>query len=610
MMRPAENIEKLINRLRVEPRAEMSKRNLDDALAAHKKVIGSVSSRPTIWRTIMKSRITKLSAAAVIIIAVLISINQFSGSIDGASVAWGNVAEKVENIETYVFRMRTIKTTGPREEGFEFATEKETMVYQSGRYGERTETYTNGELSTQSYTHLEKNEFVGIIPPAKKYEREPLTEARIRRLHNGHPKRIVMQILQGDYVELGRDKIDGKDVQGVEIYNPAVFYESPPPVEDFVVRLWIDTQTELPVWVEISFVEEGSSLQSTIVIDQFQWDVELVADDFEPNIPSDYKLFTHDGPVPLTSSAGVEQSESFFAENTVNEPYLSDFEDAQLPDLEQLTLLGVVNDARKSNVRLVGHIEIWKTQDEFIRDWPIYKDVRARLYQELLDKLDIEQLSVEELVATGIALRKKFWELGGCLSKTSYAYGYASRIVLERAHEQAPDNMAIIDELVESICSCELVWQYQENGAERIKNPCYPGILTELRSKQFGRIRTEVAQGRMPTWKDFLQVHDLAILFSSAKDYESALKTTVWLISEAHKAGWIVYLDTLKYMESDFASGQGYYGNIYLPGLNSFPEEYRYGRRLPSFQGPDQRRRRLVPFHIKDPQKRSRLRSD
>ena len=232
------------------------------------------------------------------------------------------------------------------------------------------------------------------------------------------------------------------------------------------------------------------------------------------------------------------------------------------------------------------------------------------MYQELLDKLDIEQLSVEELVATGIALRKKFWALGGCLSQVSYPYGYASRIILERAHEQAPDNMAIVDELVESICSYELVWQHQENGAERIKNSCYPGVLTELRSKQFDRIRTEVAQGRMPTWKDFLQVYDLAILFSSAKDYKSALETAVWLISQAHKAGWIAYLDELKDMENRFASGQGYYSNIYLPGLNAFPEEYRYGRRLPSFQGPDQRRRMLVPFHIKDPQRRRRVRSD
>ncbi len=46
----------------------------------------------------MKSPITKLAAAAVIIIAVLIGINQFGGSIDGASVAWADVTERFESV--------------------------------------------------------------------------------------------------------------------------------------------------------------------------------------------------------------------------------------------------------------------------------------------------------------------------------------------------------------------------------------------------------------------------------------------------------------------------------------------------------------------------------
>jgi hypothetical protein len=69
----------------------MSKRNLDDALAAHKKVIGSVSSRPTIWRTIMKSPITKIATAVIIIIAAAIIFN--NGSIDIASVTWADMQE-------------------------------------------------------------------------------------------------------------------------------------------------------------------------------------------------------------------------------------------------------------------------------------------------------------------------------------------------------------------------------------------------------------------------------------------------------------------------------------------------------------------------------------
>ena len=51
-----------------------------------------------IWRTIMKSPITKLAAAAVIIIAVLIVINQFGGSIDGATTAFAQITENMKNM--------------------------------------------------------------------------------------------------------------------------------------------------------------------------------------------------------------------------------------------------------------------------------------------------------------------------------------------------------------------------------------------------------------------------------------------------------------------------------------------------------------------------------
>jgi len=51
-----------------------------------------------IWRTIMKSRITKITAAAVIIIAVTIVVNRFGGSIDGSSVALGQIMENMKKM--------------------------------------------------------------------------------------------------------------------------------------------------------------------------------------------------------------------------------------------------------------------------------------------------------------------------------------------------------------------------------------------------------------------------------------------------------------------------------------------------------------------------------
>jgi hypothetical protein len=75
-MRPAENIEKLIRKLRYKTSAE-----------AHEKVLGNVLQaldekqeqkggvvKPDIWSTIMKTKVTKLAVAAVIIVCVMLAI--------------------------------------------------------------------------------------------------------------------------------------------------------------------------------------------------------------------------------------------------------------------------------------------------------------------------------------------------------------------------------------------------------------------------------------------------------------------------------------------------------------------------------------------------------
>jgi hypothetical protein len=53
------------------------------------------SPQPHIWRTIMKSRTTRY-AAATIIIAALLAVLHFGGSIDGTSMAWAELVQRVE----------------------------------------------------------------------------------------------------------------------------------------------------------------------------------------------------------------------------------------------------------------------------------------------------------------------------------------------------------------------------------------------------------------------------------------------------------------------------------------------------------------------------------
>ncbi|MHC4309443.1 MAG: hypothetical protein ACYSSN_05830 [Planctomycetota bacterium] len=54
----------------------------------------------------MKSNITKLAAATVIIVAVVLGLN-ITGGPDMASVTWAEVIEKVEQISVLTFEMTT-----------------------------------------------------------------------------------------------------------------------------------------------------------------------------------------------------------------------------------------------------------------------------------------------------------------------------------------------------------------------------------------------------------------------------------------------------------------------------------------------------------------------
>ena len=73
--------------------------SLPDSTKQHKQVGRLDHIRLFITGTIMKSKITKLAAAAaVIIIAVLVGVHQFSGSIDGASVAFAEIKKAVNGM--------------------------------------------------------------------------------------------------------------------------------------------------------------------------------------------------------------------------------------------------------------------------------------------------------------------------------------------------------------------------------------------------------------------------------------------------------------------------------------------------------------------------------
>ena len=74
-MRPAENIEKLVKNINIDTNAKTDEAVLGEVVEAFEKSKGKKTSatKQNIWRIIMKSKTTKLAAAAVIIVAVLLS---------------------------------------------------------------------------------------------------------------------------------------------------------------------------------------------------------------------------------------------------------------------------------------------------------------------------------------------------------------------------------------------------------------------------------------------------------------------------------------------------------------------------------------------------------
>ncbi|MGA2679471.1 MAG: hypothetical protein ABSF37_09260 [Sedimentisphaerales bacterium] len=98
-MRPSEKIESVVKKMNFSAGAELRKQILDDALKAHEETgIPTPSEKANIWRIIMKSRTTKLAAAAVIVIAGLVCLQFLTGT-----NAYAHVVAEIRNARTVVY---------------------------------------------------------------------------------------------------------------------------------------------------------------------------------------------------------------------------------------------------------------------------------------------------------------------------------------------------------------------------------------------------------------------------------------------------------------------------------------------------------------------------
>jgi hypothetical protein len=265
------------------------------------------------WRTIMESKITKYSAAAVIALATGILLFGPFGPSKNSSIVLADVQQKLADAETMIVRgTKTFTHADNPDKVFEFNGIKghfDLVKYASKQYGLVEEGYSDGKLVYRITLNLPKQQAFLLLPLYKKYGRFPATDGQMHLMNNLSPKGIIDLLLSSDYNKLGRSKIDGVEVEGFEFLVAEPFKELLPKaifdIQNVQGRVWIGLKEQLPIWVE-GDLTIGKSLMSMFhelnlhevnIVEKC--DVELDEEIFSTDPPEGYTELTLTDLLPL-----------------------------------------------------------------------------------------------------------------------------------------------------------------------------------------------------------------------------------------------------------------------------------------------------------------------
>jgi hypothetical protein len=287
----------------------------------------SMKTKPyKIWRFIMESKVTRYSAAAVVALAVtLILVGPFGTSKNGG-VVLGDVQKKVAGIETMILRgTKTFTYPGEPDRIFEFDGIKckfDLVRYHSTQYGLVEEAYAEGKPIYRITFNIPKEQTLILFPKYKKYLKFASTDALAKIMESfSTPNGILNMLLAGDYKKLGRDNIDGIEVEAFEFQDTEPlepFKELLPKavfdIQNFKGKVWIAIKEQMPVRIEgnlvigKSFTTMFHELNLHEVNTLGEYNVEIDEDTFDTNPPEGYTELTLSDIlqfIPVEAKAGI-----------------------------------------------------------------------------------------------------------------------------------------------------------------------------------------------------------------------------------------------------------------------------------------------------------------
>ncbi len=296
-MKLTDSIERLVkkNRYKASPDAyNNTLQNFMQAVDNYKKQKSTLRDSH-ISKTVMK--ITKL-AAAVLFIAIIIGLHQFNSSIKGTSIAWADVAKRLEKVKSYKAKAHRVLTEVGQEKPF---FQCDIFRYFSPDHGSIEESYVDGKLVMLAYCSISEMSTLIVCPLDKVYYRFDLNKELLSLAEYMNPADTngIIKLFGSDRcIKLGSRKIDRVITEGFEVKDVNIFSQVPPwllHTKDMNIRLWVNNGTLLPMRIEADGFFKGimtkfKNMRYEEIMEDIEYDVEIDESIFEPNIPDDYML--------------------------------------------------------------------------------------------------------------------------------------------------------------------------------------------------------------------------------------------------------------------------------------------------------------------------------
>ncbi len=282
-MSSAEKIKRLFAKSDVTVNSKIDDRIISDAFTALDKSEKTqlVSAEPNIWRIIMKGRIVKFTVAATILVAVMTILSQLDSSLDGTSIAFGEVLRHIQN-SSYTFDLATVI------EGEVLPTVNKGMVLRPGKFRIDAPQIMGGvstiaDISTKKSLILFHGQKTAMtmteIPGTKSVPKEAGPLVLFLR-----PVENLWNLRDGTEKSIGEKEIDGQPAVGFQVQQEGKDYQCE-------IVVWAHAETGRPIRVEITIYNpEDSSQSMTMVMSRFDLDAELDEEPFSLEPPEGYTM--------------------------------------------------------------------------------------------------------------------------------------------------------------------------------------------------------------------------------------------------------------------------------------------------------------------------------